>query len=76
MMEQVDHGFFMKIAFRLNKTPQRIRQERDIRTAKVNKQRMANLKAKGRPHLSPADIAKTDRETCHTLDMTVIELQF
>jgi hypothetical protein len=68
--------FYNEIVFKLTKTPQRIQQERDIRTAKANKQRVADLKAKGRPHLSPADIAKADRETRHTLDMAEIERQF
>jgi len=65
-----------EINFILTKTQQRIQQERDIRTAKANKQRVADLKAKGRPHLSPTDIAKADRETRHTLDMAEIERQF
>ena len=68
--------FYHEIIFKLTKTPQRIQQERDIRTAKASKQRVADLKAKGRPHLSPADIAKADRETRHTLDMAEIERQF
>ena len=65
-----------EIDFTLTKTPQRIQQERDIRSAKSKKMRLADLKAKGRPELSTADIAKADRETRHTLDMGEIERQF
>jgi len=65
-----------EIVFRLTKTPQRIQQERDIRTAKSKKMRLADLKAKGRPALSTAMIARADQETRHTLDMSEIERQF
>lgn len=65
-----------EIIFHLTKTPQRIQQERDIRTAKSKKMRLADLKAKGRPDLSTADIAKADKETRHTLDMMDVERQF
>ena len=63
----------LSIAARMTETPQRTQQERDIRTAKSSKQRVADLKAKCRPHFSPADIAKADGETRHTLDMAEIE---
>ena len=68
--------FYHEIIFKLTKAPQRIQQERDIRSAKSKKMRLADLKAKGRPELSTADIAKADRETRHTLDMVDVERQF
>lgn len=68
--------FYHEIVFKLTKTPQRIQQERDIRAAKTQKTRLADLKAKGRPVLTSDMIARADRETRHTLDMAEIERQF
>ena len=68
--------FYHEIVFRLKKTDQRIGQENQIRQAKSGKQRVADLKAKGRPALTPNMIARADRETRHTLDMVEIERQF
>ena len=68
--------FYHEIVFKLTKTPQRIQQERDIRSAKSQKMRLADLEAKGRPTLTSAMIARADRETRHTLDMSEIERQF
>ncbi|WP_299855374.1 replication initiation protein, partial [uncultured Roseobacter sp.] len=65
-----------EIVFKLKKTDQRIQQERNIRAAKAGKQRLSDLKAKGRPELSSAAIAKADRETRHTLDIADVERQF
>lgn len=64
------------VVFHISKTAQRIQQERDIRTAKSKKMRLSDLKAKGRPELSMADISKADRETRHVLDMADVERQF
>lgn len=68
--------FYHEIVFKLAKTPQRIQQERDIRAAKSQKTRLADLKAKGRPALTSDMIARADKETRHTLDMGEIERQF
>jgi len=68
--------FYHKINFILTKTPQRIQQERNIKSAKSQKMRLADLKAKGRPALTSAMIARADQETRHTLDMGEIERQF
>ena len=42
----------------------------------MGKQRLSDLKAKGRPALTSDMIARADRETRHTLDMAEIERQF
>lgn len=68
--------FYHEILFKITKTPERIQQERDIRTAKNQKMRLADLKAKGRPELTSAMIAQADKETRHTLDMGEVERQF
>lgn len=68
--------FYHEILFKLTKTPQRTQQERDIRSAKSSKQRLRDLKAKGRPELTTAMIARADKETRHTLDMGEVERQF
>ena len=68
--------FYHEIRFKLTKTKDRIQHERDIRSAKSSKARLAELKAKGRPALTSDMIARADRETRHTLDMAEIERQF
>jgi hypothetical protein len=68
--------FYNEIVFKLTKTQQRIQQERDIRTAKANKQRVADLKAKGRPHLTENMISNAARETQYFLDMKQVEREF
>ena len=68
--------FYHEIIFKLNKTGQRIGQEKGIKSAKGRKQRFADLKAKGRPHLSEADINAAARETQHYLDMQLVEREF
>lgn len=68
--------FYHEIIFQIAKTSQRIQQERDIRTAKSKKIRLADLKAKGRPALTSAMIARADQETRHMLDMDEVERQF
>ena len=65
-----------EIVFKLTKTQDRIQQERNIKSAKSQKMRLADLKAKGRPALTSAMIARADKETRHTLDMGEIERQF
>lgn len=65
-----------EIVFKLTKTQDRIQQERDIKSAKSQKMRLADLKAKGRPALTSAMIARADKETRHSLDMGEIERQF
>lgn len=68
--------FYHEIVFKLTKTQDRIQQERNIRSAKSQKMRLADLKAKGRPVLTSDMIARADKETRHTLDMVEIERQF
>jgi len=68
--------FYHEIVFRLTKTQDRIQQERNIKSAKSQKIRLADLEAKGRPALTTAMIARADKETRHTLDMAEIERQF
>ena len=68
--------FYHEIRFKLTKTRDRIQHERNIRSAKSQKQRLADLKAKGRPELTTGMIAKADKETRHTLDMRDVERQF
>lgn len=68
--------FYHEIVFNLTKTDGRKEQERDIRNAKTGKQRLADLKTKGRPELTSKMIARADKETRHTLDMAEIERQF
>lgn len=68
--------FYHEIRFKLTKTGERIQQERNIRSAKSSKKRLADLKAKGRPALTSDMIARADKETRHTLDMAEVERQF
>lgn len=67
---------YHEIIFTMRKSAVRLTDERTIRSAKDQKARVADLKAKGRPHLSTDAIARADRETRHTLDMAEIERQF
>jgi len=68
--------FYHEIRFTLTKTKDRIQQERNIKSAKANRQRLADLKAKHRPALSQPDIDRAARETRYELDMKEIESQF
>ena len=68
--------FYHEIRFKLTKTGERIQHERNIRSAKSQKKRLTDLKAKGRPALTSDMIARADKETRHTLDMAEIERQF
>lgn len=68
--------FYNEIIFKMTKTRERIDQERNIRHAKASKQRVADLKAKGRPELTTAMIDRAAKETRYALDMDEIEKQF
>lgn len=68
--------FYHEIIFDLKKTAERIAQENQIKRAKERGVRVRDLKAKGRPYLSPEAIARADQETRHTLDMKEVEKQF
>lgn len=68
--------FYHEVVFKLTKTRDRIAQERGIREAKKQGERLKDLKAKGRPELAERQIAKAAEETRHTLDMQEVERQF
>lgn len=68
--------FYHEIIFKMTKSPDRIRHESRIRQAKKRGERVRDLKAKGRPYLSPEAINKAAHETRHELDMGEIERQF
>lgn len=67
---------YHEIRFVIKKTATRIAQENQIKRAKERGARVRDLKAMGRPNLSPEAIARADSETRHTLDMKEIERQF
>jgi len=68
--------FYHEIVFRLTKDQSRISQENAIKTAKRQKVRLAELKAKGRPELTTNAISKAAKETRFELDMTKVENEF
>lgn len=68
--------FYDEIVFKLTKTDGRKAQERNIRTAKDGRARMADLKAKGRPDLSEHWLKEAAHATRYKLDMKEIERQF
>lgn len=67
---------YHEIKFKLKKSTDRIGQENQIKRAKDRGVRMRDLKAKGRPYLSPEAIDRAARETHYELDMGEIEQQF
>ena len=68
--------FYNEVVFRLRKAEGRIQHERSIRTAKETRQRLADLKAKGRPALTEHWVSEADHATGYHLDMKEIERQF
>ena len=68
--------FYHEVRFKITKTKQRIQQERGIKQAKKQGERVKDLKAKDRPLLSEIAIDKAARETRYTLDMQDVERQF
>ena len=67
---------YHEIIFKLTKSAQRIGTERGIKHAKATNQRVADLKAKGRPILTERDIGRAASETKHYLDMNLVEREF
>lgn len=68
--------FYHEINFTLKKSYNRIGHENQIKRAKNRGQRVKDLKAKGRPYLSPEAIGRAAQATHHELDMREIERQF
>ena len=68
--------FYHEVVFKLKKSSGRIGQENQIKRAKERGARVADLKAKGRPYLSPEAIDRAARETRYELDMPEVERQF